>query len=247
MLEPNYLVDIGLDLETLYSQLETDILCDIARRIGQNDFSMTSTAEYQKSVLQSLGMSQNEISKRISKTLDISNDKVRDIITSSSYRSLDSDNVIFKEAFDKGLIKAFNYNPANFKALINEGISSLNGELKNICKSTAKSSQQAFIHACDKAYLSIQTGGMDSDTVITNVIKELSREGINIIQYKSGATRKVDSAIRNAVRTATNQTACKCQDKNFEEMGGNLVEVSSHMGARPDHAFWQGKIYEWKR
>lgn len=246
MLDPEYLANVSIDLEKLYSQLETDILCDIARRIRQNDFSMTSTAEYQKQVLQSLGMSQSEVSKRISKTLDISNRKVKDIINSSSYRSLDSDNVIFKEAFDKGLIGSFNYNSTNFKVLINEGIVALNGELKNICKSTAKVSQQAFIHACDKAYLAIQSGGIDSDTAITNVIKELTREGINIVQYKTGAIRKVDSAIRNAVRTATNQTACKCQDKNFEEMGGNLVEVSSHMGARPDHAFWQGKIY-WRK
>lgn len=246
MLDPKYLANVGLELEKLYAELEVDILSDIARRIKLNDFSMTSTAEHQKAVLQALGMSQNEVAERIAKALDISTKKVNEIIAESAYKSVAADNEIFKLAFQEGLIPSFNYNKESLKALINEGIVATNGELKNICKTTAMQAQQALVHGLDKAYLAIQSGGLDYNTAITNVIKELSRSGLDFVDFESGTKRRIDSAIRNAVRTGVNQTACKCQDKNFIEMGGNLVETTSHMGARPDHARWQGGIY-WRK
>lgn len=246
MLEPDYLSNITLELEGMYYNLETEIIKDIAERIKLNNYNMTSTAEYQKAVLQSLGKSQSQIIDEISKTLNISKRKVKDIIASSSYRSVEADNEIFELAFKEGKIPSFNYNKESLKAIINSGIKALNTELSNICKTTAKSCQNAFIQASNEAYLAIQSGAFSYDQAITNVVKKLSRQGLGVIEYRSGARRRLDGAIRNAVRTAINQTACKCQDKNFFDMGGNLVEVTSHAGARPAHAEWQGQIY-WRK
>lgn len=246
MLEPDYLSNITLELEEMYYNLETEIIKDIAERIRLNDYSMTSTAEYQKAVLQSLGKSQAQIIDEISKTLNISKQKVKDIIANSSYRAVETDNEIFELAFKEGKIPSFNYNKESLKAIINSGIKALNTELGNICKTTAKSYQNAFIQASNEAYLAVRSGAFSYDQAITNAIKRLSKQGLGIIEYRSGARCRLDGAIRNAVRTAVNQTACKCQDKNFFDMGGNLVEVTSHMGARPAHAAWQGQIY-WRK
>lgn len=246
MLEPGYLSEITYELEEMYYNLETEIIKDIAERIKLNDYNMTSTAEYQKAVLQSLGRSQSQIVDEISKTLDISKKKVKDIIANSSYRSVEADNEIFELAFKEGKIPSFNYSRESLKAIINSGIRALNTEIGNICKTTAKSYQKTFMEASNEAYLAIQSGAFSYDQAITNSVKKLSKNGLGVIEYRSGARRRLDGAIRNAVRTAINQTACKCQDKNFEDMGGNLVEVTSHMGARPTHASWQGGIY-WRR
>lgn len=43
MLEPNYLQNVGDDLEKLYQELATEILVDIAERIKMNQDAMTST------------------------------------------------------------------------------------------------------------------------------------------------------------------------------------------------------------
>ena len=215
-------------------------------RVNLNNYNMTSTAEYQKAVLQSLGKSQSQIIDEISKTLNISRRKAKDIIANSSYRAVETDNEIFDLAFKEGKIPSFNYSKESLKAIINSGIKALNTEIGNICKTTAKSSQEAFINASNEVYLAIQSGAFGYDQAITNAVRKLSKDGLGIIKYKSGAKRRIDGAIRNAVRTAVNQTACKCQDKNFDDMGGNLVEVTSHMGARPTHAAWQGQIY-WRK
>lgn len=103
-----------------------------------------------------------------------------------------------------------------------------------------------FSNQLDIVYLAIQSGAISQQEAIANAARTIGKSGIQWIDYKSGAHRRVDTAIRNAIRTGVNQTACRCQDKNFEDMGGNLVITSSHMGARPSHAQWQGEVF-WRK
>lgn len=246
MLEPEYLAEITLELEKSYYDLETEILKDIARRIKKNNYSISSSSEYQKNILMALGQDQQEISKKIAKLLSLSQEEADKILSDSSYLSVENDNAVFKEAFESGIISSFSYDRGTLKDIINDGIKALNNELGNICGTTALQSQKLFINASNSAYLAVQSGAFSYDRAIENEIKKLAKKGLGIIEYRSGARRKLDGAIRNAVRTAINQTACKCQDKNFEALGGNLVIVTSHMGARPEHALWQGGIY-WRK
>ena len=43
--------------------------------------------------------------------------------------------------------------------------------------------------------------------------------------------------------TGVNQTAGQLQEELADELGCDLVEVSAHAGAPPEHASWQGRIY----
>lgn len=49
--------------------------------------------------------------------------------------------------------------------------------------------------------------------------------------------------MRRAVMTGVSQTAGQMQLDLAAEMDCDLVEVTAHMGARPSHAVWQGKVY----
>lgn len=246
MLEAEYLAYVTSNIESLFNDLEEEILIDIARRIRQNDFSMTSTAQYQMDQLKALGIAEKDIQYLIAKTLKKSEKEVAKVIEESAYKTLESDNDIFKLAYERGAIPSFHYQPNAFKSLILSGVKATNGEIKNICKTTANKAQQTFINASDKVFLQVSSGAFDYESACLNAIKDLSSKGLGVINYRTGARRRLDGAIRNAVRTGLNQTACKCQDKNFDEMGGNLVETTSHMGARPEHALWQGQVF-WRK
>lgn len=246
MLDPEYLKHCGDELEDLFAELETSILEDVARRIAENKYTSTSTAEHQLNRAKALGLQYKEVKKRIADILEISESRVSDIITEASYGSLDQDNVIFEEAYEKGIIHKFSYDAAGMKNIILSGIKSTNGEIRNICKSTAKTAKKLLGNAMDVTYLSIQSGAFSQQEAIKMAVNDVAKKGISWIEFESGAHRRLDSTVRAAIRSGVNQTACRCQDKNFEDMGGNLVEVSSHMGARPTHAEWQGKIY-WRK
>lgn len=246
MLTPNYLLNAPEEVVKMFTELEERVLCDIAERIRGNKFNMTSTADYQLLKLKELGVATAEIQKYIAETLNITESKVSEIIKNSSYKSVEYDNEIFKDAYEEGVTSSFNPNKLNLTNLILDGINSTNTEISNICKSMVNAANTSYINALDQAYLSVSSGAFSYDSAVKSAVESIGKNGLKWIDYESGTHRRVDSAIRNALRTGINQTACRCQDKNFDEMGGNLVETTSHMGARPSHALWQGMIF-WKK
>ncbi|MGL4680469.1 MAG: phage minor capsid protein, partial [Plesiomonas shigelloides] len=54
---------------------------------------------------------------------------------------------------------------------------------------------------------------------------------------------ELESAVRQAIGTLAHRTALSAQDARMGEMGVEYVLVSQHMGARPEHAEWQGQVY----
>ena len=92
----------------------------------------------------------------------------------------------------------------------------------------------------NKAYMEVTTGVKSYSQAITDSIKEVSKQGATI-QYKNREI-KVESAVRMNIMTSVNQTCGVLQRMRAEEMGWDLMEITAHSGARPEHAEWQGKI-----
>ena len=93
------------------------------------------------------------------------------------------------------------------------------------------------------AYLQVSSGAYSLDQATANTIDKLCREGLTKVSYPSGAQRSIEAAVRLAVRTAVNQNALACEKSVIDELDINLVQTSAHMGARPSHAAWQGKVF----
>ena len=90
----------------------------------------------------------------------------------------------------------------------------------------------------------MSSGAFDYEAAVRSAIKELAGAGLAAIEYPdSGRVDSIETAVRRAVITGINQTAGKLQMELADEVGCDLVEVSAHAGARPEHTLWQGKIY----
>lgn len=129
-----------------------------------------------------------------------------------------------------------------------------NATVENFTKTTAKTSQTAFMSACDDAYAKAKRG-IPVGQAISEAITELASNGITAVDYISGRTDKVEVAVARAVRTGINQANSEIVLQRCAEMGVNYVKVSEHLGARvtknddfTNHSWWQGKVYKlnWK-
>lgn len=58
-----------------------------------------------------------------------------------------------------------------------------------------------------------------------------------------GVVNRLDVAVRRAVLTGISQVTGKISEHNAAELETDIVEVTAHAGARPDHAEWQGGWY----
>lgn len=239
MLKPEYLMQAADPVVEIYSQVELDILADIARRIVKTGY-FTDTAQWQLRKAKEFGYLQGDVNGILSKATGLSRKEVQKLMTAAGSKSLAFDDAIYKAAGMSPV--AVSQSPA-LMAMLLQGVDTTMALIGNYTKTTAKVSTVAFNSILDRAYIQIISGAFDPTTALKRAIKELATSGIEKIAYPSGATSSIETAVRRAVTTGVNQSVSKLQLLRAEEMGCELVETSSHAGARPSHAEWQGKVF----
>ena len=102
---------------------------------------------------------------------------------------------------------------------------------------------KAYNQVVDEALLSIKSGTEGYQQKMQNTIKQLGKSGIRTINYESGHTRRLDSAIRMNIMDGMRDLFNRVQEIVGEETGTNAVEISVHQHPAPDHATTQGHIF----
>lgn len=238
-LNPNYLDSLPNSLVDMYSLVEIDILEDMARRISTYDFFIPA-AMHQNQKLQELGMTQEHIIKALSAMTGQTQREIVDLLTEAGVVAVEDDVEYYKAA---DVYKPDEINSEALHKQLNSGLLQTQQAFKNITRTTANTATKQFENALDRAWTQINVGGMDYNTAIHRAIKDLSQAGVGSIQYKSGRVDSLEVAVRRAIVTGANQTASKVQEALADELNVELVEVTAHGGARPNHAKWQGKVF----
>lgn len=239
MLRPDYLDGMPDRMVELYAQAEADILADMARRLQAYDYWVPS-AEHQKKRLEQMGASAEYIYARLSALTGKREGELRQLFLEAATQALDSDRAYYLEA---GLTPPTLDASAELQTVCNAGLRQTDGLFRNLTRTTAAAGAGQFGDALDRAWLQISTGAFDTDTAVRRAVKALAEHGLDAVRYESGATATVEASVRRAVVTGVNQTCLKAQWTLADQMGSDLVEVTAHAGARPEHAAWQGRVY----
>ena len=239
MLTPEYLEDLPEEILQLFYEAEQEIIADMARRVSTYDYWIPA-AEYQRQKLRVAGVLQEDILKSLSGITGRSEAELKRLMQEAGTKSLQSDTAVYEAA---GMTVPKIADSAPLREILNAGYKATAQTMRNICKTTARTATMQFENALDLAWMKVHSGAFDTDSAVRAAIKELSERGIQSIRYPSGRTDSIEVAVRRAVVTGVNQTAGQLQEELADELGCDLVEVSAHAGARPEHAKWQGKIY----
>lgn len=240
MLDPEYLAGLPEAVLRLWREAELEILKDMARRISEYDFWIPA-ADYQNERLLAAGRTQTEILSVLARATKRSEPELRQMMIEAGSRCLREDAAVYTAA---GLTPPAIRDSKELTAILNEGYKATAQTMKNLTRTTARTATLQFENALDTAWLQVSSGAFDADSAIRQAVKQLSGQGIETVRYpKSGHVDTVETAVRRAVLTGVNQTAARLQEELADELGCDLVEVSAHAGARPEHAEWQGNIY----
>lgn len=238
MITPEWLAD-ELNLLNTHKALQESILRDIVRRLIKTDFTVTDTAAWQAEKLQQSGMVFDEIMSEVSKLTGKSTEELRAAFARAKTEIFNyGDDEIKKAGFD---VKEFKTLSPAMADVMTAAVKKTTTEAKNLTKTTALTSQSAYINAADLAHQQVKSGAFTLDEALANAIRSAADGGFTVI-YPSGHKSSLDSAMRRALLTGLNQTTCKIAEMRADEVGGDLMELSAHFGARPSHAEWQGQI-----
>lgn len=106
-----------------------------------------------------------------------------------------------------------------------------------------KGLKQVYNEAIDKAVLSVVQG---KDTFYNNmhsILKDIGESGLKTLDYKSGRSIRLDSAIRMHMEDAIKQLHNETQKQIGEEFDSDGVEITVHLNPAPDHERVQGRQF----
>ena len=250
-LSPEYLQGLPEELENLAMQLEADIIADISRRIAKAG-AITDTAEYQMMILKEMGASTEYLEKLIAEYTGQSEEAVRELVFDAAQTDSDFYEAVYSRA--NRPYTPFEYNEY-LQQLAVAAVNQTCGELNNFTRTMGFSVRGAdgsirftsaadTYHACmDKAFTLAAFGGTDYETAVRTATKEMTASGLQFVDYASGVRNHADVAVRRALLTGVSQMTGQISLHNARDLDTDIVEVSAHAGARPDHAEWQGLWY----
>lgn len=269
---------LSAEIIPLFQDLEQDTIQDIARRL-RKEKRWTETAELQAKALEKLGHSPAEIRRLVLKKLHADNEFEAMLIKNTldhkkaikkqieatiEQAKINGDDIVSRAGMmsfedDMSFWKSKGQHlkeSKELKQLAKEHAKRLEHELKNLTHSTGFKfvgapikEERAFNHAMDKAVMNVASGAFSSQQAVEQVVSDLEKSGLRKVDFASGISRGIDVAAHLAVRTTLGQMAADISISNVKALGTDLVEVSSHAGARDNgdgpanHAHWQGKVY----
>ena len=253
MLTPNQLDKLPEPMIQLMSELQNEIISDICRRITKANY-LTPTAEWQLYKANQLTISAREVKRRIASKLKVRESTLKELYTDAVKTAIREDEIIYKAAIAEGILsdnyrdKLTNYTRSKaFSNVLQRGLKNTNGLIRNLTNSAAAAANRQLSDALDLAFLKCASGAFTPQDAIFDAVRKLGQDGLKCVSYESGRTDQLDVAVRRAVVTGVGKTCCDMQLDLAKEMDCELVEVSSHLGARPSHAEWQGQIYSLKK
>lgn len=225
------------DILELYERYQVSVINDIARRLAR--MNMTDTAAWQMQRLVQSGRVYENALEEIAKLTGKSEQELKRLFEAAGVKAMRFDDAVYRAAGLNPL--PLNLSPAMVQVLA-AGLQKTNNVMRNLTMTTAIDAQNQFVAAADLAYMQITGGAMGYQQAIKAAIVDVAGQGLSVIQFP-GRRDQLDVAMRRAVLTGVNQSVGQLQTTRADEMGCDLVEVTAHIGARPTHTVWQGKIF----
>lgn len=245
---------ISLRMESIWMDAENRIIQDVVRRIKKCG-KITSTADYQINRLIELGKSTEEVERILKDALDATYPEMYELY----------DEVInWQYVRNKDIYEQINgtFIPPEeneWMIQISEAIKKQTADdLRNIAQSHGFSVimgnkrvympfSEYYQKFVDAAIMDILSGGYDYNTVIRRVVTQMTNSGLRTVDYATGHSNRTPVAVRRAVLTGVSQITGKISERNAALLGTDYFEVDWHVGARPEHRVWQGRVYTYKQ
>ena len=117
-------------------------------------------------------------------------------------------------------------------------------EMRNLSRTTVVT--EAYRNVVDVAVQAVQSGLVDYKSAIRSAMTAAGKNGLRV-QYASGMTRRLDSAMRQNVLDGVRSLNNDVLGQLGKEYGADGVEISAHALCADDHLPYQGRQFTTKQ
>lgn len=242
-----------------YSEIEETILCHIAEQLAANpDTLINATSEWRIKMLAQMGKVSKDTAKIIASKVGKVPDDVLQVVQSSIDKVLSEYGLEANGKIEGSIAAALKnydlqavkdkYNQVNTvmqykakQAYVN-GINSVADKLLRK-KQEALENSQEYLDILNKNAMATVLGEKSRTEAIRETIAEMSKKGIPAFVDKNGREWSPEAYVDMDIRNTAKNAALAAEFASLDELGQDIILVSSHSGSRPLCAPYQGKLY----
>jgi hypothetical protein len=258
-LTPEVLEGLAQPLVEVYTNLEEELLQNIAKRF--NTGKGLATTEWQLKKLAEIGALTQDNLKTIVKYIGQVPALTELALEGAALEALKQVEPLFAEAVKKGYLSTAQQSvmsPSVQQALNNyvrQALDSFNLVNTTMLNSSLDAYRKAITNTVTAENYSkaqsimntaageVITGTYSRQQALTSAIKKLASEGITAFYDRAGRAWSPEAYVNMDIRTTVTNTAHATTFAKCDDYGVDLIEISSHAGARPKCAVDQGKLY----
>lgn len=259
-------LNLSQPLTDVYTAMERDLMLAIAKQIAK-DGNISATSQWRLQRLAEAGDLNETAIKIIASYTGIQSELLTEAISDAAYSVIDKLEPAFQELAKQGLISD---TPIPASKSANQAIQTFRKQAAsdlNLVNTVMRyKAKQAYVDLVNKTYdavnavadvpnrqellntlgkhtMSTVMGIESRQEAVRKCIKDFSDKGIPAFVDAAGREWSPEAYINMDIRTTVSNTANAAQDARCDDYGIDLIEVSSHPGARPKCAQDQGQVY----
>ena len=227
----------------IYNEIETELLLNIAMRFDTYE-TLGGSLDWYLKRLQGMGAFNKENLAIIKKLSPKANKAIDKMIKGAGYQTILTNGKMNLET-----LMASTVNRHIIQSILTDTLA----DVKIINTKALESANKAYMDILTKSYIETSGGVYSYEESIKRALVEMAKQGISGATYQRNGKvvqYNLEGTVRRDVLTRAHKCSVDVQMNNVKELGGNLVYVSQHLGARThptdkwaNHAGWQGKVY----
>ena len=236
-------------ISRIYSDIETSLVRRICRWLRMNPEGTLDPEDWRLRKLSGLGVMQIDIRNLLIEESAQNEAKIIEAVSKAVEANGKSDIKLYQAILeytkqDKSLVLKVAASEMQKNRI--EGVIKNARKALNMTNTLAlEASQQCFLDSVNSAYLRVMEGAYTLDDAVWYASKALARKGLTIATYNGPTATNIsmDAAVRRNVVTSVAQATAEMSKGMAQDLGLDLVQTSAHIGARPQHQVWQGKVF----
>ena len=237
------ILDYPLEPAELLYRAETEILMDMVRFLRNGNIA---SAEWRQTCLSRMGALTQDANKIIDRYKEAILYGTLSKVDEAAMEQLLKSEAIYMKARAKGA-PLLNPLPIDADPAISQTIAAWQATAKdqmNLAMATLlQNSGSLYVNTINRTTSQVITGAMSGREALVRTIREWAETGVPSIVDKANRQWTTEAYANMVIRTNVRRVTTEVQMQRAQEYDSDLIEVSSHAGARPLCAPYQGRVF----
>ena len=237
---------LSMPVVEVFLAIEEQILRNVAKRLKRDRTLLEGDIQsWQLDKLNELGSLTQQNIRTIAQHSGMAIDEVSRMLEEAGYEAVGSFDKELEQAVRDGkVIQPPNVDESPALQRVFGGYLAQAKDTFNLVNTTLlDQSRQVYLHIVNQTVGKVLTGVSTSEQALRETARQWASKGVPALIDRAGRQWSTEAYVGMVTRTMSNSVANSMQDARLDDYEIDLIEVSSHAGARPLCAPYQGRIF----